>query len=194
MENQTALNGQEQADSQTENLEQTEGHEDDLREQIKAELQKDFDRKITAAKTKLETNAYQKAKAELEQQFAEAEKLKKMEAEERIKYLQESTAAELAKRDKELSLVNYMSENKIPLEYKKFLTGDTPEDFAKSWEEFNSILEEAKKKVNQEWQAKTSHVPGTGTNNSKTMTLAEFNKLESRKRAEFMNSGGQLVN
>lgn len=161
-------------------------------DEIKAELAADFDKKYKA-----EIAGLNRANAQAKKELDEI-KSANMSAEEKAKkYLED---AETAKKEAEqyqrsLIITKGLTDAGLPLDFAKRVSGSNADEIAADITAFKSYLDgEVKKLVAAEVNAKLAGESPKGATGAtpKTITMADFAKLDGKAQNAFVTGGGQI--
>lgn len=164
--------------------------------EVDAMLQKESDRRVSAARKKFETEL----KTTVEKERREAEKLAKMSEEDKAKHTFEDKERLLNEREslllqKELKLeaAKILGERKLPTTFVDLLANGDAEETLKNIEVFEGAFRDAVSAAVDERLGQTSTRPGAGTSGT-VITRDEFKKLGYRERLTLMNKDPELYN
>jgi hypothetical protein len=162
------------------------------KEEVDALLQSESDKRVT--------QALKKAKEESKKQLAEAEKLAKMNQEDKYKYELEAKEAEIAKKEAELNIrenkiqaLKIMADKGIPAELVDYITTPDADETLSNINIFHKAFKAAVQAEVLKVMPKQG-APKAGVVLPHEMTKDEFSKLTFSQRVQLMNDNPELYN
>lgn len=164
--------------------------------EVEAMLQKEADRRVSAARKKFELELNSK----LDKERKEAEKLSTLSAEERAKHTIEEQKKKLDLREQELlqkemklETIKIISEKDLPVNMIDMLVGIDAEQTMNNIEAFEVSFRKAVEESVNKRLGSTSGTPGSGAS-GQLVNKEDFKKLDYRGRLELMNKDKDLYN
>lgn len=157
--------------------------------QVQEMLQKETDRRVTAALAKQEAKFLEK--------IAEADKLAKMDEKQKSQYELETRMKELESKEREFNLMRnkveaskVMASRGLPIEFTDYIVDDSAEVMLERIDKFDkafkaAVADAVNKKI-------ASPAPKTGTSSQTGLTRESFRKLSVAEQAEIYATNPQL--
>ena len=164
-------------------------------EELDKQLQSQVDFRVTQAletqKSKLQAQFQKQLEEEKEKAGMTAEELAQSEFEKEREAFQKEKEAFL-KTQLQVKAQESLADNNLPINFSKYVLGDTEEDTDSNIQELKTVWEEAlNKSVNERLQ--TNKPQAGNTSSSVSMTKADFNKLPYTERQALMDKDPKIL-